>query len=125
MGIIDQVMPDISKSYLEHVKARLESVNKREIPEAKWQATDWQVVKSHLLRLDNALDEKNESLINETVATLLTRLGYEKQVFRGEIGAEPEDKTQPMPEPVWELLNHIVGKIDYVIKSSQDEYNSH
>ncbi|HYP27218.1 MAG TPA: hypothetical protein VE262_10915 [Blastocatellia bacterium] len=110
-------MPVISRSLLEQVKTKLESVRAVNIPEAKWQSTDWQVVKNQLRQLDKELDERDEQAVHQTLMGLLARLKYEKVEFRGEIGYDPNDKTQPMPPPVWELLNHIVDKINYSLTS--------
>ena len=111
-------MPSTSRRLLERVKTRLEPLRTSDVPEAKWQAIDWQTVKGLLRRLDSAIDEKDEAVIDQTLAALLERLRFEKRIIRAEIGSEPEDKTQPMPKPVWEILNHIIDKIDYTLATA-------
>jgi len=113
-------MRGVKKSYLEKAERELRSIAESPTRKFKSRDIDWKLIKKQLHRLDTSLREGDNEVFNEALVMLLGRLSPPKGAVRGRIGPEPEGGSQSVPEPVWELLNHVVDKLHYSLTTSSD-----
>jgi hypothetical protein len=113
-------MNRIKKSDLEKAERELRSIAERPARNFKSLDIDWKLIKNQLHRLDTSLREGEGGIFNEALIMLLGRLSPPNDELRGQIGPEPKGGSQSVPEPVWELLNHIVDKLHYSLTTSSD-----
>lgn len=101
-------MVEIRTSWRDRALQELRSIADRHEGDFGSQNIDWRVIETQLTRLDAAYTQGNGSEFNAALEMLVGRLGP-PIVFRGEIGPA---KSAKMPQPVFELLNHIVHRLD-------------
>jgi hypothetical protein len=77
------------------------------------------VIKIELGRIDLALDEQNQDVLDEALERVATRLQAPADL-RVWLDEESADKSDPMPLQIFELLNHVVDKLHYSLKISAD-----
>jgi hypothetical protein len=112
-------MDEIKRSLLEKAEREFRAITDSPSYKLNSQDIDWKLVKDQLSRLDSALAESNAGDFNEALLMVLKRLSPPVEL-RGRIGLVPEDESQSVPEPVWELLNHIVDRIQHRLALSPE-----
>ena len=102
-------MIEIPSSQLAKAETHLRSIVESRVG-LRERDVDWRVITAQLSRLETALVQDNGSKFTEAFAMLKSRLNP-ANVMRGEIGAEPVNKSPMMPLEVLELINHLVHTI--------------
>ena len=117
-------MAEINRSLLEKAERDLRAITDSPSPKFNNQNIDWKLIKEQLHRLDSALTEGNVVVFDEALPMVLRRL-HPPTELRGRIGLDPEAESQSVPEPVWELLNHIVDNIHHKLAFPSELANNH
>ena len=112
-------MDEINRGLLEKAERKFRAITNNPSRTVDDQDIDWKLVKEQLHRLDSALEADDVIVFNEALLKVLKRLSPPIE-FRGRIGPDSEDESQSVPEPVWELLNHIVDRIHHKLALSSE-----
>lgn len=103
-------MADIQRSRLENAETELRSIAERHGGAFKSRDIDWQVIRTQLKRLDDAFQKNEADVFNEALEMLVTRLSPPNDL-RGQLDDDSEMLSQPMPVPVFELLNRTIDRL--------------
>ena len=112
---------DVGKEVLENAWMELNFIKNRRFHEDVVHDIRWQDVEEQLQSLDRAIQEGNEQSIRDAIFILSNQLSNRVIVVRTIIGSELQDKTRPLPPPIWEHLNNIVSRLQIELSSDEPE----
>lgn len=111
---------NIRKAVLEDVWVELNFIKNRQFREVVVHGIKWGDVEQQLRRLDNAIEEDDEHALKDATSILSRQLNNHEPVIRTIIGSKPQNKTQPLPQPIWEHLNRIVSRLRMELRPPSD-----
>lgn len=106
----------IRKTVLEDAWVELNFIKNRQFREVVARSIRWGDVEEQLCRLDDAIKERNERTLKDATSILSRQLSNQESVIRTIIDSKPQDKTHPLPPPIWEHLNRIVSRLQMELR---------